>query len=54
MSPRNGSSRPELDGALWKRTRATVRRWDGNRCVVCGSTARLEVHHAVPARRKQR
>jgi len=50
MSRRRGSSRPELDGAQWKRTRAAVRRRDGNRCVVCGATTRLEVHHVVPAR----
>jgi hypothetical protein len=50
MSARNGSSRPELDGAQWKRTRAAVRRRDGNRCVNCGSGDRLSVHHVVPAR----
>jgi hypothetical protein len=50
MSGRNGSSRPELDGARWKRTRATVRRRDGNRGVVCGRSDRLSVHHVVPAR----
>lgn len=50
MSRRNGSSRPELAGAQWKRTRAAVRRRDGNRCVVCGRNDRLSVHHVVPAR----
>jgi hypothetical protein len=50
MSTRSGPSRPELDGAQWKRTRAAVRRRDGNCCVVCGSSTRLEVHHVVPAR----
>jgi 5-methylcytosine-specific restriction endonuclease McrA len=50
MSRRNGSSRPELAGAQWKRVRAAVRRRDGNRCVVCGRSDRLSVHHVVPAR----
>jgi HNH endonuclease len=50
MSRRNGSSRPELDTGQWKRVRAAVRRRDGGRCVVCGSTDRLSVHHVVPAR----
>ena len=50
MSRRRGSSRPERDGAQWKRTRAAVRRRDGNRCVVCGRRDRLSVHHVVPAR----
>jgi 5-methylcytosine-specific restriction endonuclease McrA len=50
MRRRRGSSRPELDGAQWKRIRAAVRRRDGNACVVCGRTDRLSVHHLVPAR----
>ena len=50
MSRRNGSSRPELDTGRWKRVRAAVRRRDGGRCVVCGPTDRLSVHHVVPAR----
>ena len=50
MSRRNGASRPDLDTGQWKRTRAAVRRRDGNRCVVCGRSDRLSVHHVVPAR----
>jgi hypothetical protein len=50
MARRNGASRPELSGAQWKRTRAAVRRRDGNACVVCGRTDRLSVHHVTPAR----
>jgi 5-methylcytosine-specific restriction endonuclease McrA len=50
MSTRSGPSRPELAGAQWKRTRAAVRRRDGNQCVVCGRSDRLSVHHIVPAR----
>jgi 5-methylcytosine-specific restriction endonuclease McrA len=48
--PRSGASRPKLNGAVWQRTRTAVRRRDGNRCVDCGSSDRLSVHHIVPAR----
>jgi 5-methylcytosine-specific restriction endonuclease McrA len=44
------ASRPSLDKAAWQRTRAAVRRRDGNACTVCGATERLSVHHIVPAR----
>jgi hypothetical protein len=44
------ASRPSLDKAAWQRTRAAVRRRDGNRCVVCGATSGLSVHHIVKAR----
>lgn len=30
--------------------RKQVRMRDGNRCVVCGATERLSVHHIIPAR----
>lgn len=29
----------------WPKRRARVKRRDGNRCVRCGSTTKLEVHH---------
>jgi 5-methylcytosine-specific restriction endonuclease McrA len=45
--PRSGSSRPELDRSAWQRLRRAARLRDGNRCVRCGSTRRLSVHHAV-------
>jgi 5-methylcytosine-specific restriction endonuclease McrA len=44
------ASRPSLDKAAWQRTRAAVRRRDGNACVVCGATERLSVHHILAAR----
>jgi HNH endonuclease len=44
---RSGSSRPELDRYAWQRLRRAARLRDGNRCVACGSTERLSVHHAV-------
>lgn len=31
-------------------TRRLVQQRDGYRCVVCGATERLEVHHIVPRR----
>jgi 5-methylcytosine-specific restriction endonuclease McrA len=45
---RPGSSRPELDRSAWQKLRRVARLRDGNRCVACGSTKRLSVHHAVP------
>jgi HNH endonuclease len=50
MTTRSGSSRPDLDTGQWKRTRAAVRRRDGDRYVVCGRSDWLSVHHVVPAR----
>jgi hypothetical protein len=50
MTTRSGSSRPDLDTGQWKRTWAAVRSRDGDRCVVCGRSDRLSVHHVVPAR----
>jgi 5-methylcytosine-specific restriction endonuclease McrA len=44
---RSGSSRPELDRSAWQKLRRTARLRDGNRCLRCGSTRRLSVHHAV-------
>jgi 5-methylcytosine-specific restriction endonuclease McrA len=44
------ASRPSLDKAAWQRTRAAVRRRDGNACTACGATEGLSVHHIVPAR----
>jgi 5-methylcytosine-specific restriction endonuclease McrA len=44
---RPGSSRPELDRSAWQKLRRAARLRDGNRCVACGSTKRLSVHHAV-------
>jgi 5-methylcytosine-specific restriction endonuclease McrA len=43
------ASRPALDKAAWQRTRKAVRRRDGEACRNCGSTARLSVHHLLPA-----
>jgi 5-methylcytosine-specific restriction endonuclease McrA/predicted nucleic acid-binding Zn ribbon protein len=45
--PRSGSSRPELDRFAWQKLRRAARLRDGNRCVRCGATERLSVHHAV-------
>jgi len=45
---RPGSSRPELDRSAWQKLRRAARLRDGDRCVRCGSTERLSVHHAVP------
>jgi 5-methylcytosine-specific restriction endonuclease McrA len=45
---RSGSSRPELNRFAWQKLRRQVRLRDGNRCVRCGSSKRLSVHHAVP------
>jgi 5-methylcytosine-specific restriction endonuclease McrA len=44
---RSGSSRPEIDTAAWQKLRRAARMRDGDRCVRCGSSARLSVHHAV-------
>jgi 5-methylcytosine-specific restriction endonuclease McrA len=44
---RSGSSRPGLDRSAWQRLRRAARLRDGSRCVRCGSTKRLSVHHAV-------
>jgi hypothetical protein len=38
-----------LNTSRWQTLRAQVRRRDGNRCVVCGATERLSVHHVVAA-----
>jgi 5-methylcytosine-specific restriction endonuclease McrA len=45
---RSGSSRPELDRSAWQKLRRAARVRDRNRCVRCGATERLSVHHAVP------
>jgi 5-methylcytosine-specific restriction endonuclease McrA len=45
---RSGSSRPELDRYAWQRLRRAARLRDGNRCIRCGSSERLHVHHTVP------
>ena len=45
--PRSGSSRPEIDTAAWQKLRRAARMRDGDRCVRCGSTERLSVHHTV-------
>lgn len=45
--PRSGSSRPELNRSAWQKLRRAARLRDGNRCVRCGSSERLSVHHAV-------
>ena len=44
---RSGSSRPELDRYAWQKLRRAVRLRDHNRCVRCGATEGLSVHHAV-------
>jgi hypothetical protein len=44
---RSGSSRPEIDTAAWQKLRRAARLRDGNRCVRCGASGRLSVHHAV-------
>lgn len=49
MSSQSGASRPDLNKSRWQTLRAQVRRRDGNRCVVCGTTQRLSVHHVVAA-----
>jgi 5-methylcytosine-specific restriction endonuclease McrA len=44
---RSGSSRRELDRSAWQKLRRAARLRDGNRCVRCGLSKRLSVHHAV-------
>jgi len=44
---RSGSSRPEIDTAAWQKLRRAARMRDGDRCVRCGASERLSVHHAV-------
>jgi 5-methylcytosine-specific restriction endonuclease McrA len=34
--------------SAWQKARARAKRRDGFKCVVCGSTDRLEVDHIVP------
>src|SRR5829696_6197893 len=45
--PRSGSSRSELNRSAWQKLRRAARLRDGNRCVRCGTTEQLSVHHAV-------
>ena len=44
------ASRPELDKYKWQKRRAAVMKRDGNRCVFCGSSEKLSVHHKVKAK----
>jgi 5-methylcytosine-specific restriction endonuclease McrA len=36
------------DSRTWQRARALAKQRDGSRCVRCGASERLEVHHVVP------
>jgi 5-methylcytosine-specific restriction endonuclease McrA len=36
------------DSRTWQRARALAKQRDGGRCVRCGASERLEVHHVVP------
>jgi 5-methylcytosine-specific restriction endonuclease McrA len=47
LRQRSGSSRPELDRSAWQKLRRAARLRDGDRCVHCGSSERLSVHHVV-------
>jgi predicted restriction endonuclease len=49
-TPRSGARRPELNTYRWQKLRAAVRRRDGNRCVNCGDTQKLSVHHIIKPR----
>jgi hypothetical protein len=40
-------ARRARSSAAWQKVRALARQRDGNRCVRCGGTERLEVHHRV-------
>jgi 5-methylcytosine-specific restriction endonuclease McrA len=47
---RNTASRPELNQYAWQKTRARIRKRDGNQCVNCGSSRNLSVHHILASR----
>ena len=40
-----GGFKPTYSSREWKRARKQARERDGNRCVRCGSTRFLQVHH---------
>lgn len=42
---------PEFDFEAWSDIRKRIRERDGNQCVQCGSTLRLQVDHIVPVKR---
>jgi hypothetical protein len=44
---RKKRARRARNSARWQRARELARQRDGNRCVRCGGTERLEVHHVV-------
>lgn len=49
MASHSGARRPDLNKSRWQTLRKQVRQRDGNRCVVCGATQRLSVHHVTAA-----
>lgn len=50
MPSRSGASRPDLNTSRWQTVRQQVRMRDRNRCVGCGATEKLSVHHVVKAK----
>ena len=46
----SGVSRPQLSKMAWQRKRQWIRVRDGHRCVSCGLSERLSVHHLIKAR----
>ena len=45
---REKRARRARNSARWQQARALARQRDGNRCVYCGSTNKLQVHHKIP------
>jgi 5-methylcytosine-specific restriction endonuclease McrA len=44
---RQKRARRARSSAAWQKARALAKQRDGGRCVSCGATAKLEVHHRV-------
>jgi 5-methylcytosine-specific restriction endonuclease McrA len=47
-APREQHGREDTRLTNWQRARALAKQRDGGRCVRCGASERLEVHHVVP------
>ena len=45
---RHSVERRTRNSAKWQQARAAARQRDGERCMNCGSSERLQVHHIVP------
>ena len=42
-------SRAQVYGSNWSELSREIKKRDGNRCTMCGSTDSLQVHHIIPA-----